>query len=185
MLLSEALKILNGNKRPDQHSTGGTGEPWYTRDAIEILERTLKPHFKAFEYGAGASTIWIAHRVSSLVAVEHNPNWYHFVTEAVQLSDLEDKVTVRHEKLGAGYSDVILEFEDESFDAVFIDGRERAECTTNAVPKVRSGGIVCIDNTEREHYRVGTQLMNEWDKQVTVNEKGETTIWTKPGRSQS
>lgn len=180
MPVYEAVKRLNGNKRPDQHSTGGYGEPWFTRDSINILEDKLRPDFVCFEWGSGSSSIWIANRVASLFTVEHNPNWANMVQEAIQVTGLNEKVYLFQATLTVNYSTPILLFPDEHFDAIFIDGKERVACLENALPRLKSKGLVCIDNTEREHYREGTEVMDDWAQIETENEKWKTTIWWKP-----
>lgn len=181
MLLQEALERLDHNKRPDQHATGGTGEPWYTRRAIELLDDLLRPDFTAWEWGSGSSTIWIGRRVGNLTSVEHHPVWVGWVQETIELADLANKVTLLDRPLGKGYAEAINSCEDGSLDAVFIDGRERVACIQNAVPKLKSGGVLTIDNSEREHYGPGgMDLMSGWPMTETKNEKWKTTIWVKP-----
>ena len=94
--LQEALEALTGGRKPEQ-GTGNTGEPWWTRDAITLVDGLLKPDFRAFEWGSGGSTIWIGSRVHSLVTVEDKGNWKKAVEKAVELSGLSDKVTIRQE----------------------------------------------------------------------------------------
>ena len=52
---------------------------------------------------------------------------------------------------------------DASLDLVVVDGRARVECARRAMPKVKPGGLLLLDDTSRERYagdcaagRVGT-----------------------------
>ena len=49
-------------------------------------------------------------------------------------------------------ADAILEFPEDSFDFVLIDGRARVECAYNALSRVRPGGFLLLDNSEWEKY---------------------------------
>ncbi|MBI5154300.1 hypothetical protein HZA57_03600, partial [Candidatus Poribacteria bacterium] len=40
-----------------------------------------------------------------------------------------------------------------AFDLVIVDGRVRAACARLALPKVREGGWLLLDDSEREKYR--------------------------------
>jgi len=176
----EVLKVLDEQKGRDQYSTGGTGEPWYTRGAINILETILQPNFEAFEFGSGASTIWIAQRVKFLTTVEHDPIWYDRVKKALEVTGLKEKVELRKEILGSSYENAINSCLDSSLDAVFIDGRERIACIQNSIPKLKSGGVLCLDNADRGRYGPGVALMEGWDNVIASNTGWKTGIWTKP-----
>jgi len=56
--------------------SGNPNEPWFTRRSIEILKKLIKPEFKGFEFGTGASTIWLGKRIESLISIEHYDLWY-------------------------------------------------------------------------------------------------------------
>src|SRR4051812_16151826 len=49
--------------------------PWLVPEALEEISRRIRHEDKAFEWGSGLSTPWLAERIGSLVAVEHNPVW--------------------------------------------------------------------------------------------------------------
>jgi hypothetical protein len=61
------------------------------------------------------------------------------------------------------YADYILKSSDNSFDFILVDGRNRQRCLGNARSKVKVGGIVCLDNSEREEYNDALKLMESWD----------------------
>ena len=47
------------------------------------------------------------------------------------------------------YATFIDSFPDHSFDLIVIDGRARAACIQHAIRKVKKGGYLLIDNSER------------------------------------
>ena len=59
--------------------------PWWTFSAIAEVEAHLAAHpgARVFEYGSGASTIWLARRAGAVISVEHDTGWYRHVSDHV------------------------------------------------------------------------------------------------------
>jgi hypothetical protein len=49
--------------------------PWITYPAFRQLKRIVRPEFRVFEFGCGASSVWWANQVSEVVSVEHDAVW--------------------------------------------------------------------------------------------------------------
>jgi hypothetical protein len=145
--------------------------PWITFACSRWLGRHLDTHHKVFEYGSGGSTKWFAERVSELVSVEHNPAWYEKVSKSLRffinttillrvpslkISEFEPARSFtfeEHRELDfQDYVESINSFPNNYFDVIFIDGRAREACLKAAIPKLKSGGFVVLDNSERERY---------------------------------
>lgn len=134
------------------------GAPWFVHCSIEFLEGRIQPDWVCFEWGSGGSTVWLAELARQVVSIEHNKEWYDTTNEWLKQYGLEDKAIVNLRELGNGYADYILKYPDAYFDLIEIDGRERALCLKYALPKLKPGGILVIDNSEREQYQAS---MNE------------------------
>lgn len=52
-------------------------QPTYTVPARHYLDEIIRPDWRVFEYGSGASTLYFHERVSEIVAVEHSDHWAH------------------------------------------------------------------------------------------------------------
>ena len=152
--------------------------PWLGFSVIRLLERHLQPGMRVFEYGSGGSTLFFARCGANLVSVEHNPQWHLQVSAALEarqasacdlrLIEAEDAAMPAADdsdpdgyassdaayrgKSFRKYAAAMDEFPDASFDVVLIDGRARPSCLKHAVGKVKPGGMVVLDNTERENY---------------------------------
>ena len=50
------------------------------------------------------------------------------------------------------YVKQIDQFPDSFFDIVVVDGRARPSCIAHAINKVKPGGFIIVDNSEREYY---------------------------------
>lgn len=158
---------------------GGEEEPWYTPEAIELIEKELDPNFIAYEWGAGASTIWIAKRVKKLYSMDNSEKWFKKVTDRLNELNMTN-VELMLKDVDAGYTEQIKEFPDDHFDVVFVDGRERNMCVENARSKIKSGGQLIFDNSQRPRYTGALVLMRGWQERVRLYGKWGTTIWTKP-----
>jgi predicted O-methyltransferase YrrM len=155
--------------------------PLITLRALQFLRRELKPNAKVFEYGAGGSTFFFARRCRSVVSIEHDTRFHQIVCDSLKergLSNVEcfhvppepdpvaeeakeDFVTYKahpHRKEFSGlnfvrYVKAIDPFADESFDVILVDGRARASCVYEAWPKLKVGGILILDDSNRSDYQ--------------------------------
>jgi hypothetical protein len=158
---------------------------WVTFGAFDFLQSTVRPDMRVLEFGAGGSTVFFLDRGAKLVTVEHEPKWAENVAEALserqgngwELHVVEPVPIASGAKEDPGESDPCtssrsgwegLSFEryastvdrypDSSFDLVLVDGRARPACFERALPKVRPGGFIVLDDAERPEYRPATAL---------------------------
>jgi precorrin-6B methylase 2 len=119
------------------------GAPWWNDRAIHYLDQNLRPGDRVFEWGSGASTVWLVGRGAKVISVEHDPDWVSKVRERCPEAD----VRAFPEK-ASDYVAAIDEFEDGSFDVVIVDGTYRAECLHRGASKVKPGGLLVLDDTD-------------------------------------
>ena len=149
--------------------------PWWTYDAIGDVSAWLAARerpIRVFEYGSGASTIWLSKRADEVHSVEHHRGFGEMMQ--AELSDpatyphvslrIVDPVPSDHPVVGsqkeghhgldfAAYVDAIDDVPGE-FDLVVVDGRAREACLTKAMDRLAPGGIIVFDNSRRKRYRV-------------------------------
>jgi hypothetical protein len=156
----------------DIDDLSGLDLPWWTFDAIEKVDRFLKgrPNARVFEYGSGASTIWLARRAGEVVSVEHDAQWFpeverrlagfshaklRFVApDATPSADpryASDKPAWR----GRTFHDYVhaIDAEPGQFDLIVVDGRARTACLEYARTRLAPGGLIVFDNSHRAPYR--------------------------------
>jgi hypothetical protein len=161
------------------------GVPWTSPASIRIFDQILEKDMRGFEYGSGSSTRYFAGLLGTLVSVEHDKLWYEKVK--VQISSLQN-VTYVYLPLDLSDPDVktsdyptyILNFPPEHFDFILVDGRLRVECCMNAVNSLKAGGILVLDNSERERYQAIFHLLKDWKMIQTTTGLTDTTFWFKP-----
>lgn len=155
------------------HDSIGISEldvPWWTYDAIDDVEAWLadRQGVTAFEWGSGASTIWLAKRVESVHSVEHHRGFGEMmqanladtanatveIVEPVESS--VPKIPSAKEGHGgldfAPYVERIHEI-GGTYDLIVVDGRAREACLLAALDHLAPGGIVVFDNTRRRRYQ--------------------------------
>ena len=158
--------------------------PFITYPAIEFLQRRVHSSMSVFEYGAGMSTLWWASRVKEVVACEHDPEWYRKVSEKAP-----PNVSVIYVPLvyDGAYCKTILQYTDR-FDFAVIDGRDRVRCAMNALPALKTGGVIVWDNSDRREYADGYEFLRSHGFRSIefiglapgINEKTMTSVFYRP-----
>lgn len=120
----------------------GAPIPWYTYPAIEYLKQLDFQARTVFEYGLGNSTYFWGGRARQVVSVENDPAWFDKIA-----GRLPANCTARLETDGSRYARAIEESPD-GFDVIVIDGRWREACVRHALPCLRTGGLVILDNAD-------------------------------------
>lgn len=150
--------------------------PWWTYPAIAEVEEFLNDRdgkARVFEYGAGASTVWLAKRASEVHSVEHDvgfagvlePRLAEFghvillCVEPEQRTPASTVVSARRGHEGFDYANYVRSIEDVGgrFDLIVIDGRARSACLAQAVPHLADDGIVVFDNSGRRRYQAAIE----------------------------
>jgi len=180
----------------------GADMPWWNQRAIRHLESQMRPGHRVFEWGSGGSTAWFQAQGAQVTSVEHNPGWVQKVRARCPGADvravpgvtagLTAEPYLTHNLFGDGcryfddYIAAIGEFPDRSLDIVLVDGMCRAECFQQAIPKVRPGGLLIIDDSDMPPYRSLAVLVPGWEKTAFAGFKSskdlrETTFFRCPG----
>lgn len=172
---------------------------WVTYGAFRHLESVMKPNWRVLEYGSGGSTLYFARTGARVVSVEHDPEWAHVVEERLQgradlvlrpptqsLPGTYTSTDARYRGMSfQAYAAVADSFPDGHFDLVLIDGRARTSAFAHAWRKVRPGGWIVLDNSDRDEYSSIIRLARDagWSEHrfygphPYVPDFGETTMW--------
>jgi len=157
-------------------------QPWITFDAIECLEERVKSSHNVFEFGGGGSTLFFLKRCQVVITVEHDEKWFLVLKNRIDDKEVKnwvgrlvepepgsvttypsasnpdhyssaDAEDVNFRK----YASSIDSYPDEYFDVVLVDGRSRPACIKHALPKLKSGGLIVLDNADRSYY-IGPEI---------------------------
>ena len=163
-------------------------KPWFVMGSITYLEDEFleNPYqmltFKSFEWGSGGSTLWLSQRTKSVITLEHDREWLektHIELDKYGITN----VSLVWRALDRGYVEHIDAFPDGHFDIIMVDGRRRSDCLHHAMPKLRKGGALVLDNSERQEYQEAIKALDGWprrDWDSGYTEGWWTTVWRKP-----
>lgn len=147
--------------------------PWWTFAATETVARFLVHcggRARVFEYGPGASTLWLSKRAARVAYVEHDEAFAQkFGRLVLGASNIVGRLAVptlarqRDVRCGSGckgyelldFVDYVEAIRDSGgpFDLVVIDGRSRVACLDEAIRHLRPGGLIVFDNSRRTRYQ--------------------------------
>lgn len=153
----------------DFHDFATLDVPWWTFRSSAKVARFLQenPGARVFEWGCGASTVWLSSRATEVVSVESDPQWAEVVTASlptharVVVADVPAATrpgAVRSKRWGftkRDFTDYVgaVASHPGPWDVIVIDGRAREACFEQALPRLAPGGIIVFDNTNRRRYR--------------------------------
>ena len=190
-------------------------QPWITFDAINFLNAKVTSESSVFEFGGGGSTLFFVKRAKEVFTVEHDAEWFNNVRTIINesgsrywqgyliqpepgkivncpLLSAPDHYTSEAEVFKdynfRKYASKIDEFDDAYFHVILVDGRSRPSCMKHSIPKLRKGGYLVLDNSDRDYYISGLQETLARDFIVVLDNTGaspysgiftKTTIWRK------
>lgn len=145
--------------------------PWWTYRAIEVVESWLSARprpIRIFEWGSGASTLWLAQRTDEVYSVEHHGGFADMMRpELAKLSNVtflqvgapaSTSPRIASAKPGSEKLDFYdyvhaIDAVEGDFDLVVVDGRAREACMRTAIDRLAHGGLIVFDNTHRKRYK--------------------------------
>jgi SAM-dependent methyltransferase len=163
--------------------------PWIVPGAIGWLRRRIRSDWSVLELGAGRSTPWFARRASRLVSLEDNEFWAEQTRGRLAELGLEN-VDLRQFPVDR-FATEVDGLPDSSFDLVVMDFLEdpavsRVDVLKPAMRKVRPGGLLLLDDSDRPGYGEGFELLAGWRFRKFVGVKDgwpeacETGIFRRP-----
>lgn len=158
--------------------------PWISPKAIQFCEKILKAPMVGFEWGSGRSTLWFGQRLKELTSIEQNEEWHKVVSQKIReqgWTHVQCRFVPVAEGSGreSAYVKSILDFPDQNFDFVVVDGHFRNDCVAAALAKVKVGGYLLIDNSNWLKL-ADWGVPNHWPiVHRSTNYVTETTVWQK------
>jgi hypothetical protein len=192
--------------------------PFYTYEATLFLIPRMRQEYNVFEWGCGGSTAFYARWCGHVHAVEHDFHWFDQVRNETDLDVVnikpqsvegieEYKISKTSPESYASwikgerywFENYVRHIDEVggSFDVIAIDGHARPACIRHALPHLKPGGYLVLDNSELEWYRRGIALIPEdWERHdfhgpgratsyrpatnPEMSKVWRTTIWRKP-----
>jgi SAM-dependent methyltransferase len=163
--------------------------PWIVPAAVGWLGRRIRKDWSVLELGSGRSTLWLGRRAGTVLAFEDNEFWHDRAAERIAEEALEN-VRLRRlpvQELAAAVGSM----PDDTFDLVIVDFLEspeanRVDAVRAARSKVRPGGYLLLDDSDRPGYAEAYDLLAGWRERRFTGVKDEypevceTAIFRRP-----
>jgi len=129
--------------------------PWLTYPFISFVGARLNKSHQIFEFGSGNSTLYYAEKVASVDSVEHDKFWYDKIKTSVPQNSTLYFCDMDY---GGAYCQY-AEKTGKQYDIIVVDGRDRVNCCKNSVSALKPGGVIVLDDSNRETYREGAAFL--------------------------
>jgi precorrin-6B methylase 2 len=133
--------------------------PWYCYPFIHFLEQRLGTRdlsrLRVFEFGSGNSTLWWANRVSEVMAVEDNRNWYEYVRKKLPSNVDYQLAETEGQYVGC------LSQSASSFEIIVLDGSYREKCLEHATEHLTDDGVLVVDNSDWDSLTVSLRNIEQ------------------------
>lgn len=170
--------------------------PWWTFDSVDRVADYLRAHPQArvFEWGSGASTLWLSSRAGSIHSVEHDAGWASVLQSRlpanVELSVVPPVPSATpvvgsakpgHDGLDFAAYVAAIDATEGDYDVIVIDGRAREACLERAVGRLSADGLIVFDNVDRQRYRDAIAALD--DRVAVTTTRGLTPALPYPTRT--
>jgi predicted O-methyltransferase YrrM len=163
--------------------------PWIVPAAIGWLRRRIRRRWRVLELGGGRSTVWFASRAGEVLAFEDDPVWVGWARERIAARGLTG-AEIRELPVERFVAE-LERLDDDRFDLVVVDFLEspeadRVDAVRAARAKVRPGGFLLLDDSDRPAYAGAYELLRGWRERRFVGVKDgwpevcETAIFRRP-----
>jgi len=191
-------------------------QPWITYPAIEFLKKHINSNTSIFEYGGGGSTLFFVNRAKEVITVEHDEGWFSKLEQKINVDKkttnwegnliLPEESTINLDldpsdphhyytsdetyinSTFKAYASFIDRYPEGYFDIILVDGRSRPSCIWHSVSKIKKGGFLVVDNSNRKYYFSAVENILRSQFKLVFNEKAaspyaefftQTGVWRK------
>src|SRR5690606_6006755 len=130
--------------------------PWWSFPAISAVDQWLaqRKAVRAFEYGSGASTAWLARRCASVVSAEHDRDFMGLVAAHLAADNVELRLAEpvpseeplassgRRGNANLDFATYVDAIGEDVYDLIVVDGRARVACLERALRQLADDGVI-------------------------------------------
>jgi len=131
--------------------------PWMCYPAIDYLKESLSSSDIVFEFGSGSSTLFFSKKVSQVVSLESNYDWFLMMKKQISENKISnvDLIYIKDAINNSEYQNYPLKLTKRgiTFDIIVIDSIKRFECMKLASDIVKSSGSIVLDDSQRSGYK--------------------------------
>lgn len=147
------------------------GLPWIAWPCIDFIDSYLRPEHHVFEWGGGGSTIFFLRKGCRLTTVESSSKWVEILNKEVSNQATRAKWDLRFVPVSGNSDPNINRYIDQvtsggPWDLVLVDGWSRIRCLQAAIPWVKPGGVLVLDNADQQKFSAAPQVMQDWQHRL-------------------
>jgi hypothetical protein len=131
--------------------------PWITYSCIQFISERLTKNISMYEFGSGNSTSFFSKYVGSLTSVEHDKAWYEKVKKSIPPNVSLSFIDLQY---GGEYSLSALK-SAKKYNVIFVDGRDRVNCSINSFGALTADGVLVLDDSNRPQYAPALDFYKE------------------------
>lgn len=139
----------------------GDPVPWMSYSVVRFLDRLDLSNRRVLEFGAGASTAWLAGRCAEVLSIEHDHDWASRLTQPVNGRIALAQCTGDWWKIKTSDEYLRIGLASAPWDLVIIDGMGRVTCAENADALCAPDGLVVLDDTHGDRNLAGRIALAE------------------------
>lgn len=187
----DRLSVVLDEKRNPNH-------PWLTKESVELLAQLLRKQDVGVEFGSGRSTRWFLSKIAKITSIETHEGWYKKVSQDCESEIASQRMVYHLASDVESFQKIIDGFDSDSIDFCLVDGSHRDTCALSMVPKIKTGGLMVVDNINwyipcenstspnarratdgyaTEKWEEFAQLTKDWRYIWTSNGVSDTGIW--------
>ncbi len=133
--------------------------PWISYTSIGIFKNFLSKNSRVLEFGSGMSTIWYAKYAGYVCSVENNEIWYEKVKSIIEKHNLNN-IHYQYCNNDKDYYSFMSQ-DNIGFDLIIVDGSYRSKCMASAIKLLKPGGIIYLDNSDKDYISGGDMRLAE------------------------
>ena len=139
------------------------------------IEKRLTPESTIWEWGCLNWIVWFAERCKHITSVEHDLSNY-----LVMAARVPSNCNIIYASLSAGYYVI-----GGKYDMIIVNGRKRVMCVRKAIPCLKMGGTLVLDDSWRYEYKAAMEMLRDWPSETWEENRGcpsiekGTTLFTK------
>ncbi|MGE4070538.1 MAG: hypothetical protein AB7E72_05130 [Lysobacterales bacterium] len=166
--------------------------PWLTFDAIRHIKANLPDDARVFEFGSGHSTLFWHSRGAHVTSVGDDEAWYELMNNTLTERGIKGCQLVHAPTLDT-YVGAIARCQPQSLDLILVDGAHRRDCVAAAIPFLKPGGMLVVDNTDWHWFRETPieGIPSSWGRNSysgyapMLGHFSETTVWQRPSEDRA
>jgi hypothetical protein len=102
------------------------------------------------------STVWYARHAGEVCSVEDYKPWYDKI-QKILINEKLQNVNYQFRDHTISYSQCFLD-DSSGFDLIMVDGSYRSACIVHAVKLLKPGGILYLDNSDKDSTSTGGDM---------------------------